>query len=213
MLKEFFSKKGIKKLIDRVRIGGMTVNAHLTKNRTNTKAMFDGLFTRMVMGEATLDQAVEEVNKVAKTRKRQTLTTIKNVMHSVRGQARAITVGGQAGTWYNVGTLDGVQTHVCFGYMGDSWDIPYSQILDKPPRVSVTPHPCRSFLVFRKRGDNTLPPEPPFMEQFNASEDLQRELLGKKKFEAYKRGEFKIRSPAEYEKRKLTSVKELGLDQ
>ena len=209
MLDEFFSKKGIKKLIDRVRIGGMAVNAHLTKNRTNTKAMFDGLFTRMVMGEATLDQAAAEVNKITKTRKRQTLTTLKNVMGSVRGQARAAVVGSQAGTWYNIGTLDGVTTKICAGFMGHSWDIPYSQIPDKPPRVSITPHPCRSYLQFRKRGDNAPPPEPDFIDQFNASEDLQRDLLGTTRFAMLAAGTLVINSFPDYEKAVLNTIDEI----
>lgn len=210
MLKGFLTKIGITGLLDKVRIAGLTIADHLKQNRVNTKASFTGLFKRAVMGDAPVEQFVEKLGTMAKTRKRQTLTTLKNIMGAVRGQARAVVVGRKAGTWHNNGILDGVTTSICRSYMFSSWDLPYSEIPEKPPRVSVTPHPCRSFLTFVKK-DDPAPTRSSFMDEFNADESLQRELLGAKRFEAYKAGKLTITSFAQFERVVLTTLEDLGL--
>lgn len=210
MLKDFLTRVGITKLLGSVRIGGLTVKEHLDRNTENTVTGFKNLFRRVVFGGVPLDQAIEQAGKLSKRRKRQTLTTIKNIMGAVRGQVRAIQVGRKSGAWHNNGILDGKTTSVCTGYMYSSWELPYAQIPDKPPRVAVTPHPCRSFLTFVKDGD-TAPAKTSFMEQFNGDEALQAELLGPTRFDAFKRGELQIRSFPEYEKSVLNTLDDLGL--
>ena len=210
MFDEFLSKSGIKKLIQRVRISGATIASHLRENTENSKRSFKSVWKRLVLSDEKPETYITELQKVAKTRKRQTLNTLKNTMSAVRGQGRAIAAMGKKGTWVNNGTLDSSQTHICTSYMGATWRVPYSQIENKPPRVPPV-HPCRSFLTFVADG-NEIPKETPFMEQFNASEELQRDLLGPTRFEAMQRGELKISSFAEYERSTLTTLEELGLD-
>lgn len=209
MLKDYFTKAGIEKLLSRVRIGGDTIASHLRQNRENNKAGYYQLFKRAVRAKLSLDQFATGLQKKVKTRKRHTLTTLRNIMSSIRGEARAILATGQ-GTWHNNGVLDGKTTEICAGYIGASWELPYSQIPDKPPRVSITPHPCRSFLTFVKEGEQA-PNQAPFMEQFGADEELQKELLGPTRFEAYKSGSLMIDSFVDYEKSVLTTLEDLGL--
>lgn len=210
MLKEFLKKTSIGLLLGKVRMGGQTIAEHLKQNRINTKTSFTDTFKRAVMGDAPLEQVIDQLGKVSKRRKRQTLTTLKNVMSAIRGQARATVVGRRKGRWFNQGVLDSGTTERCLHYMTASWDLPYSEIPERPPRVQIIPHPCRSILVFRT--DSQEPPEQtPFMEQFNSDEDLQRELLGKTRFEAYKKGELPINTFSQYEKSVLLTLDELGL--
>lgn len=213
MLKDFLTKTGITKLIDSVRLAGLTVADHLKVNRNNTKTTLKNLFKRSVMGEVAPDVFSEQLSKTVKTRKRQTLTTLKNVMSGVRGRGRAVLSVGRKGTWYNNGTLDGKTTAICSSYMGASWPTPpakYADIPDKPPRVSVTPHPCRSFLTFVPEG-KAAPNQADFMEQFNASEELKEELLDPVRYKAYAEGRLTINSFADYEKATLNTIEELGL--
>ncbi len=209
MIRDFFSKKGIAKFIDKVRLSGSTIAEHLRENNENTKRAFKNLFKRSVKADLKVEVFAQELEKTAKTRLRHTRNTLKNTLSAVRGQARAIGSYGKKGAWHNVGVLDSATTPVCANYMGAVWHQPYSEIYNKPPRIPP-PHPCRSFLVFRKEGDEA-PSQESFMDQFDASEDLQREMLGKNRFDAYKKGELEINSFSQYESAVLHTLKELGL--
>lgn len=184
--------------------------AETTKaNRQNTKSTMFGLFKSSVRNKVPVEVFMQSLGKVVATRKRQTLATLKNVMTAVRGQARAVLATGQSGRYFNVGVLDSSQTTVCARYIGMSWPAPYSAIENKPPRTPPV-HNCRSMIVFRKDGDPE-PDETPFMDQFNASEELQLNLLGKTRFDAMKRGDLRITSFAQYERSVLTTLDEMGL--
>ena len=209
MLKDFFTKRGIKNLLDKVRVGGATVKSHLDANKKNSIESFFGLFKRVVMAGTDIDIAIAEATKLAKTRKRQTLNTLKNILAAVRGQGRAVMAMGKKGIWANSSVLDGNTTEVCRNHVGMTWRLPYSEIPNKPPRVPPA-HPCRSFLIFRQDGFDYVD-ERPFMDQFNASEDVQLDLLKPTRFEAFKKGELKINSFAQFERVVLTNLVELGL--
>lgn len=214
MLKEFLTKIGVKKLIDSVRLAGMTIAEHLTVNRNNTKRTFKGLFKRNVMSEAAPEVFSTQLDKIIKTRKRQTLTTHRNIQAANRAKMRERLSRNKKGTWFNNGVLDGNTTNICASYAGASWsttEFTYAEIPDKPPRISETPHPCRSRLVFVAEGEQQEE-ERPFIAQFNENEDLQRELLGKTRYEAYKGGELKINSFVDYEKTVLNTLEDLGLE-
>lgn len=213
MLKGFLTKIGVKKLINSVRLAGMTVAEHLTVNRNNTKRVFKDVFKRNVMAEASPKVYSEQLDKIIKTRKRQTRTTHQNIQAANRAKMRERLARNKKGTWFNNGVMDAKTTKICAGYMGASWptsEFTYAEIPDKPPRVGETPHPCRSSLVFVPEGE-TRERERPFMEQFNEDEDLQRELLGKTRYEAYKSGELKIDSFVQYENSVLNTLEDLGI--
>ena len=209
MLREFFTKTGIVRFLSRIRIGGFTVKSTLRENRANSKRALKQAFRSAVYGETDPAVFAQTLRKVVKTRKRQTLTTFKNIMVSVRGQARAVLATGK-GKWYNRGILDGATTDICIAHMGKVWDIPYSQIPNRPPRTPPI-HQCRSFLDWVPDGD-PAPDERPFIEQFNASEELQRELLGKTRFEAFKAGDLPITTFPMYEAAVLLTLAELNLE-
>jgi len=192
MLKDYLTKKGITKLLDKVRISGLTPSFFLTENKANTKSALKKLFKRHVMNESPADVFSRDLTKTIKARKRFTLAF------------------GRKGVWHNLGTLDSGTTHICASYMGMKWDLPYRDIPDKPPRIAEVYHSCRSSLVFVEAGESE-PDQRPFMEQFNDSEELQLDMLGKTRFDAFKSGELKITSFKDYEKSVLNTIEELGL--
>lgn len=211
MLKDFFSIKKIGGFIDKVRVGGFTVKEMLKKNKQNTVFALKELTERAVRSEMEAETYIQELGKTFKSRRRKLLTNLKNIMSSVRGKARDIQSFGKKGKWYNVGVFDSNQTEICASYMGESWDIPYEQIPDKPPRISVTYHPCRSILEFIESGEPPID-QAPFKTQFgNASDEVKEGLLGKTKFKAFQSGEFEINSFADYEKIRRWTLDELGL--
>lgn len=210
MFKKFLSKTGIAKLIDRVRISGATVGSLLNENTDNSKRAFKGMWKRLVLSDQKPETYLAELQKTGKTRKRQTLNTLKNTMSAIRGQARAVAAFGRRGVWANNGTLDSGTTPICAFHLSMTWPQPYSAIPNKPPRIPPV-HPCRSFITFVPEGE-ALPSEAPFMEQFNGSEELRRDLLRPSRFEAIKRGDLPpIKSFAQYERTTLTTLEDLGL--
>lgn len=210
MLSKFFNKDGIAQFLSKVRLAGMTVSSHLAENRANTKRLLKDLFKRMVMADVPGETFAQSLGKLVKARKRHTLSTLKNIMSAIRGRGRAILSMGQKGTWYNVGVLDAATTRICRRYMFSKWRLSYEQIPDRPPRVAETPHPCRSFLKFVPDGQEP-PDQTDFMSEFNSSEALQLELLGKHRFRAFKQGKLQITSFAQYEHATLNTLEELGL--
>lgn len=205
-------KRGASKIgefIDKVRVGGFTVPSILKRNRDNTKkTLLDG-FRSALNADVDLAAYSRSLEKAAKTRKRATLTTLKNTYSAVRGQARAILATGKSGIWANSSVIDGNTTDICMAHVGRTWRMPYSQIENKPPRIPPS-HPCRSILLFRQDG-RQYEEERPFMDQFNDNEGLQKELLGKTRYNAYKDGKLSISSFAEYEKNTLNTLDDLGL--
>jgi len=210
MLKDYLTKKGITKLLDKVRISGLTPSFFLTENKANTKSALKKLFKRHVMNESPADVFSRDLTKTIKARKRFTLNNLRNLMSGIRGEARNIQAFGRKGKWFSRGVLDSGTTHVCASYFGQSWDLSYADIPDKPPRIAEVYHPCRSFLQFVEAGE-TEPDERSFMDQFNDSEELQLDMLGKTRFDAFKSGELKITSFKDYEKSVLNTIEELGL--
>ena len=209
MLKEFLTATGIAKLIDRIRIGGLTVRDTLKTNRDNTKFQLKQLWKRAVRGEWEASTFAIELDKVIKTRERETLTTLKGVMLATRGEARAI-LAPRGGYWISRGVLDGSTTPICTRLRGARYDVPYSQISDKPPR-SPPPHRCRSFLTHHEDGSQP-PAEESFEQAWRGNDELQKELLGPKRYEAYKAGAFgRIETYAQYEKAILVPVSELDI--
>ena len=206
MLNQFFTRSGIVNFLRRVRSRGFTPTALLRRNRNNTRQQLKDAFAVAVNSDHESARFAEDLNSIVRRRKISTLVTLRGLMSSVRGQARAVLATGKRGRWHNVSVLDGRTSTICIGYIGQSWDGPYSDIPDKPPR-----HPnCRSFLRFVEDGD-PIPDERPFIEQFNESEEVQLDLLGAKRFEAFKNGDLPINSVAQFERAVLNTLEDLGL--
>ena len=210
MLRELLTKQGIKKLLGRLRIGGRTPASILKENRSNTKAALKRNFRDSVMADVDSATFAQSLGQVVKSRKRQTLSTLRNIMSSVRGEARAVLAAGRKGAWHNVSVLDGNTTQICIEHVGQSWRLPYSQIPNKPPRVPPV-HDCRSFLRFVEDGEQ-FRAEAPFITQFKDDEELQREMLGPTRFEAFRRGELKINTYGQFEKATLNTLEDLGIE-
>lgn len=211
MFKEFFTKKGIINLLSKVRIGGFTPFALLKDNRKNTARILRLLGKRAINGDVPAESFLQTLSKTIKTRKRHTLINLRNIFTGVRGHARNLQSLGKKGKWYNRGVFDSKQTVVCGSFMGMSWDMPYSQIPDKPPRIAEIYHPCRSGLEFVKAGEPE-PDERPFMVQFNEMSESQKiEMVGKKKYAAVKEGKEKLESFKDYERLVLTNLDDLGI--
>lgn len=192
-----------------INVGGFSIIDNVLQNRKNTKRMKEELAERSVKNKWTPEVFDEQLATLRKRRKSQTLTTYKNIGSSVRGYGRSLLAIGRSGRFYNVTVLDEKTTHVCLGYVGMSWPKPYSAIPEKPPRVQRLIHRCRSYLEFR-----SSPPEDNggFMQQFNeGGDELQRQLLKPKRYEAYKAGKLSINSYAQFEKVVLFNLDELGI--
>lgn len=211
MIKELI-KKGASKIGDflgKIRVGGFTVSSVLKRNRENTIGTLLDVFRSALLSDVDLATYSQTLEKTIKTRKRAALNTLRNTFSAVRGQARAILATGKSGIWSNVSVLDERTTEVCRSHVGMTWNTPYSQIPNKPPRIPPT-HPCRSILLFREDGTK-YEEEKPFMEQFNSDEKLQKELLGTTRYEAYKSGSLEINSYGAFEKSVLNTLDDLGL--
>ena len=202
-------KKIKEKLFGKIDVGGFTVDDCIKKSRENTKRMYGDIIRRSIANKWDAETLDAELNRLYKSRKTQILTTYKNIMSAVRGYGRSLLSIGRKGRFYNVTVLDERTTHVCLKYVGMSWAKPYSAIPDKPPRIQVLIHRCRSYLEFR-----TKPPEnnKTFIQQFNdGGDDLQLKLLKPERFKAYKDGKLKINSYADFEKAVLFTLEELKL--
>ena len=210
MLRDLLTREGIKKLLGRLRIGGRTPASILKENRENTKAALKRNFRDSVMADVDSATFAQSLGQVVKSRKRQTLSTLRNIMSSVRGEARAVLATGN-GYWLSRGVLDSGTTEICARLKGARYHTTYSQIPMKPPRVPP-PHPCRSFLVWVPEG--TKPPaEETFEQEWRNNPELQRDLLGKAKFEAFERGELgRIETYAQYEKVVTKTLEDLGIE-
>jgi len=208
MLKEFLTRIGARRFLDRVRVGGMTVKEHMRMNRRNSEAAFVNLFRTMIRSDQPIGTVVTEAAKVSKSRKAATLRTLRNVMTGVRGRARATLATGQ-GRFHNRAVFDENITHTCAKFIGESWPKPYSAIPNIPPRVPPV-HPCRSWIQWVPEGE-PAPDERPFITQFNESEELQKDLLGPARFEAFKNGDLPITTFSQYERSVTFTLSELGL--
>lgn len=212
MLSDWLKLSKIKDFISKVRIGGFTADSMINENNQNTRAALKKLARRSILGEVPAETFMQQLGKTIKIRKRQTLNNLRNIMSGVRGQARSIQAFGRQGQWFNVGTFDSAQTAICSSYMGRSWDMSYSQIpsIDKPPRIAEQFHYCRSYLEFVEKGQEPIN-QAPFMDQFNSSDEVKLDMLGKTRYEALKAGELEIKSFKDYEKSVLNTLDDLGL--
>ena len=209
MLREFFTRAGIRRFLSRIRVGGFGVNEILRDDSRNTQAAFLSRFRQAVRADMPVETAIREFGAVARSRRNHALRKLKNIMVAVRGQARAVIAGRRNGRWFNRAIFDENITDTCASFIGATWDVPYSEIERKPPRTPPI-HPCRSWLQFVPDGDPE-PDERPFIQQFNEDEDAQLGLLGRTKFEAFRAGELEINSFAQFERIRLTRVDELNL--
>jgi len=207
-LSDFFSRKGVVKLLDKVRSSGYTPSALLKRNRDNTKRDLKSLFRTAVLDGHSSEQFAGDLERTIKARKRRTLTTMRGLMSSIRGQARAVLATGRSGRFYNVSVIDSRTSVICLGFVGKSWPKPYSDIGSPPPRHAN----CRSYLVFV--GDGNNPPDGRSFEQIwrDGGDELHRELLPKTKYEAFKRGELEISTFKQYEDVIIHTLDDLGLN-
>jgi|GEM_PF-4141614 len=198
------------KFFPKIDVGGFSIIETIKRSRQNTKRMHDDLIDRRIRNDWTTEEYDGQLAALKKRRQVQLLTTYKNIGSSVRGYARSLLAVGREGRFYNVGVLDERQTTVCAGYMGQSWPKPYSAIPERPPRTQRVIHRCRSYLEFRtSEPDDTRD----FITQFNDSDDeLKRQLLGPVRFEEYKAGRLPINSYSQYERAKLFTLEELGIE-
>ena len=201
-------KKIKDKLFNLIDVGGYSITEVLNKSKENTAKRYKELINRSIKNNWDADTLDQELNRLYRSRKSQILTSHKNIASSVRGYARSLLSIGRSGRFYNVTVLDEKTTHVCLGYVGQSWPKPYSAIPNKPPRIQVLIHRCRSFLQFR-----SSPPEnnEKFITRFNKDEEFQLNVLKPKRFKLYQEGKLKINSYADFEKSVLFTIKELDL--
>ena len=209
MIKFLLTKTGITGLINKVRVGGETIPSTLRVTRNNTKRALKALWRIAVRNDLDPETFSLRLDSVINTRKRQVLTTLKNIMTAVRGQVRNAVRTERSGRWVNNGVLDGNTTDICIQHMGREWRMAYADIPNRPPRVPPI-HRCRSFLRWVADSEQYTP-EPPFMDQFNGDEDLQRDLLGKTRFEAFQRGELTINTFGQFEAAVLNTLDDLGI--
>ena len=207
-LRDFFTREGIRRFLSRIRVGGFSVNETLRENNRNTQASFLNKFRQAVRADMPVETAIREFGAVARSRRNHTLRTLKNIMVAVRGQARAVIAGRRNGFWLSRGILDSATTDICVMLKGARYDLPYSQVPNKPPRTPPI-HPCRSFLQFVPEGEQP-PTEESFETLWRDNPELQRELLGPTRFEAFENGELgRIETFAQFERVVLTPVSEL----
>ena len=197
------------KLFGIIDVGGYSIDSVLEKSRENTRLRYKDVIERSIKNNWDAETLDSQLNTLYKSRKTQILTSHKNIMSSVRGYGRSLLAVGRSGRFYNVTVLDEKTTHVCIEYIGQSWPKPYSAIPNKPPRIQILIHRCRSYLEFRSK-----PPEDnqTFITQFNnGGDELQLKLLKPERFKAYKDGKLKINSYSQFEKAVLFTLKELKL--
>ena len=208
MLSEFFTRKGIVKLLGRVRSDGFTPSALLRRTRNKSKSDLKALFRRAVLGGYSQERFANELDATIRARKRNTLVTMRGLMLSVRGSARAALATGRSGRFHNVSTIDSRTSVICLGFVGQSWPKPYSDIPDKPPRHAN----CRSHLVFVP--DGAEPPDDRSFDEVwrDGGDQLHRQLLPKTKYEAFKRGDLVIETIKQYEDAILHTLEDLGLE-
>ena len=207
-LRDFFTRAGIRRFLSRIRPGGFTVNDILRDNNRKNKEAFREVFRQAVRNDMPLDVAIREFDRVSSSRKAHSLRTFKNIMVALRGQARAVIAGRRNGFWLSRGILDSATTNICVRLRGARYDLPYSQVTNKPPRTPPI-HPCRSFLQFVPEGEQP-PTEESFETLWRDNPELQRELLGPTRFEAFENGELgRIETFAQFERVVLTPVSEL----
>ena len=207
-LRDFFTRAGIRRFLSRIRPGGFAVNNILRDNNRKNKEAFREVFRQAVRNDMPLDVAIREFDRVSRSRKAHSLRTFKNIMVAVRGQSRAVIAGRRNGYWLSRGILDSGTTDICARLKGARYDLPYSQVPNKPPRTPPI-HPCRSFLQFVPEGEQP-PTEESFETLWRDNPELQRELLGPTRFESFQNGELgRIETFAQFERVVLTPVSEL----
>lgn len=197
-------------LLPKIEVGGFSILETIRQNRENTRLAHNSVIERAVKNNWPVEELDSQLEKMQKARRVHTLTTYKNIGAAVRGHARSLLAIGRKGRFYNVSVLDEKTTHVCLGYVGQSWPKPYSAIPEKPPRTQRLIHRCRSYLEFRGSAPSDTRS---FIQQFRDGDDeFKREMLGPRRFEAYKSGKLPINSYAQYEKSVLYTLEELNIN-
>ena len=97
MLREFFTRAGIRRFLSRIRVGGFSVNETLRDDSRNTQAAFLNMFRQAVRADMPVETAIREFGAVARSRRNHALRKLKNIMVMVLDdeELTMVRVGGR----------------------------------------------------------------------------------------------------------------------
>jgi hypothetical protein len=197
------------KFIKGLFVGGLSViEALFTSDKSlikNTASALKQLAITAIRQGLTPQEFAEKLDKTIKTKKREALSTLKDVMSATQHEIRAKTSKNVI-KWVNYGIMDDRQSLICARYMGMEWK-KWSDLKprDKPPRHKN----CRSKVLPMKKGDKQLKQDPLIIQFLNSGKAKQKKYLGVRRYEAWQRGDIEIKTNKQLLRVKTFKIKDL----
>ncbi len=208
-IKDLFNMSKMLAFLKKIFIGGLSVLEFLfTSDKSllkTTAAAFKHLAITAIRQGLTPNEFSDKIDKLVSQKKRESLTALKGVMsattHEIKGKFTA-----DVEKWVNLGVMDSKQSIICMGYMGKEWK-KWSDLkaIDKPPRH----YNCRSKVIAVKKGSKPINQDSLIIQFLHSGVKKQKDYLGTRRFEAWKRGDFEIKTSKQLLRVKSFKLKEL----